>query len=137
MDLATELGDDNVPVDILITVDGSDGPFQNSTVNKDVPDNVRINFNIFQTDDSGVSSVSATMGATSSNSSSQSSSSDSGTSNSPGSNGSRNRANGSAKVHNINVTEPGVTHGNIQQKQDGYIRMLIRQAIIEYETSND
>ena len=136
MDLATKVEEDNIPVDLLITVDGSDGPLQNATVNKDVPENVRVNINFYQTDDSGVTSSSRSTGATSSNSYSQSSSSDSGTSNFPGSNGSRNRGTGNTEVHNINATGSGVTHGNIQQKQDGYIRMYIRQAIQNYQKNN-
>jgi RHS repeat-associated protein len=134
VDLATELQGENIPVDLLITVDGSDGPLQNSTVDKTIPENVNTNLNIYQTEDSGTSSSSATFGKTSSNSSSASSSSNSGTSNSPGSNGSPNNAANPNRttVINKNVTAPGTTHGNIQQKQMGTIQSTIDNRIKQY-----
>lgn len=99
VDLATELKDLNIPVNLLITVDASDGPLQNTTVNTSIPDNVLINLNVYQTTDSGSSSGS-----------------DGGTSNFPGSNGGPNTAIDSSKteVINKNVTSTSITHGTIQ-----------------------
>lgn len=135
MDLATQLGESGITVNTLVTVDGSDGPLQNSTVNTSVSDNVMGNLNVYQTNDSGASSSSASTGATSSGSSSGSSSSNSGTSNSPGSNGGPNKmANPNSKsvITNMNVTAPGVTHGNIQEKQQGAIQGYINNRIQNY-----
>jgi RHS repeat-associated protein len=131
VDFATALEELGVDVDLLITVDGSDGPLQNSTVNTTIPSNVSTNLNVYQTDDSGSSSSSRSTGATSSNSSSGSSSSNSGTSNSPGSNGGPNRAANSraTKVINRNVTAPGTTHGNIQSKEKEVINNTIKKHI--------
>jgi RHS repeat-associated protein len=120
VELANKLNEEGIVVDLMITVDASDGPAQNSTVNTEIPDNVKVNRNIYQTNDSGPSSSSRSSGATSSSSSnsSGSSSSDSGTSNSPGSNGGPNTAADPSKtrVSNYNVTGAGVTHGNIDEK---------------------
>jgi len=135
MDLATNLGEQGVTVNTIVTVDGSDGPLQNSTVNTTVSDNVMNNLNVYQTSDSGSSSTSASTGATSSNSSSGSSSSNSGTSNFPGSNGGPNNAtpgNQNKVIDNRNVTGPGVTHGNIQQKQQTPIQNHINDRIHNY-----
>jgi RHS repeat-associated protein len=117
VDLSEQLKEAGINVDLLVTVDGSDGPLQNTTVNTDIPDNVSENVNIYQTDDSGSSSLSRSTNATSSGSS-DSSNSDSGTSNSPGSNGGPNTAVDPSKtnVNNINKTGKGINHGNIQQK---------------------
>ncbi|RLD43126.1 MAG: hypothetical protein DRI86_10540 [Bacteroidetes bacterium] len=120
VELANKLNEEGIIVDLLITVDASDGPAQNSTVNTTIPDNVKVNRNIYQTSDSGPSSSSRSTGVTSSSSSnsSGSSSSDSGTSNSPGSNGGPNTAADPLKtrVSNYNVTSAGVTHGNVDEK---------------------
>jgi hypothetical protein len=133
-DLSAELDDVGIPVDLLVTVDGSDGPLQNTTVNKEISDNVGINFNIYQTDDSGTSSSSRSTGATSSGSSSNSSSSDSGTLNFPGSNGSPHTAKNKYRTHviNSNVSGNGVTHGNIQSKQQSTLQHVINNIITQY-----
>ena len=117
VELAEKLKGDGITVNLLITVDASDGPAQNSTVNTTIPDNVEFNRNIYQTEDSGVSSSSRSTGSSSSGSSG-SSSSNSGSSDSPGSNGGPNTAANSSKttVKNYNVTGNGVTHGNIDEK---------------------
>jgi hypothetical protein len=128
MDLATNLGKQGITVNTLVTVDGSDGPLQNSTVNTTVPDNVLNNLNIYQTNDSGSSSSSA-------KACSNCSRSDSGSSNSPGSNGGPNKTapgNPNTPVDNRNVTAPGVTHGNIQQKQQPAIQSHIQDRIHNY-----
>ena len=117
VELTAKLKEKGITVDLLITVDASDGPLQNSTVDTEVPDNVKVNRNIYQTDDSGTSGSSRSTGSSSSGTSG-SSSSDSGTSNSPGSNGGPNTAAdpSKTKVNNYNVTGNGTTHGNIDEK---------------------
>ncbi len=132
-DLSAKLGEMGIPVDLLITVDGSDGPMQNSTVNTEISDNVDTNLNIYQTDDSGVSATSRSTGVSTSNSSSNSSSSDSGTSNFPGSNGGPNSPKDKYRTHviNMNVSGPGVTHGNIQSKQQATIQHVINNHITQ------
>lgn len=90
-----------------------------------VPDNVMNNLNIYQTHDSGSSSSSAKL-------CSNCSQSDSGTSNSPGSNGGPNSptpGNQNKVIDNRNVTAPGVTHGNIQDKQRSTIQTHINDRI--------
>lgn len=133
VDLCHKLNGSKTPVSLLVTVDGSDGPAQNWTVNTKIPDNVVLNINYYQTSNSGSSSFSRSSGATSSNSSSQSSSSDSGTSNSPGSNGGPNKAVKTANVINRNVTASGTTHGNIQQKHQADIEKEINDCIKKYK----
>lgn len=138
VDLAGELQASNIPVSLLITVDGSDGPAQNWTVNTNIPDNVDTNINYYQTDHSGSSSSSRSSRASSSSSSSSqgssqsSSNSDSGSLNFPGSNGGPNTAVNSANVINRDVTASGTTHGNIQQKHQAEIEREIKDAIRNY-----
>lgn len=131
VDLSTQLKGLGVDVSLLITVDGSDGPLQNSTVNTTIPDNVNTNLNVYQTNDSGTSTSSRSTGASSSNSSSGSSSSNSGTLNFPGSNGGPNKAQNSSKTNviNKNVSATGTTHGNIQSKQKELINNTLQQTI--------
>lgn len=138
VDLAGELHASNIPVSLLITVDGSDGPAQNWTVNTNIPDNVDTNINYYQTDHSGSSSSSRSSRASSSSSSSSqgssqsSSNSDSGSLNFPGSNGGPNTAVNTANVINRDVTASGTTHGNIQQKHQTEIERAINEAIRNY-----
>jgi RHS repeat-associated protein len=120
VELAEKLKVDNITVNLLITVDATDGPLQNSTINKTIPDNVEVNQNIYQTNDSGTSSSSRSTDSSSGSSSSGSSgssSSNSGSSNSPGSNGGPNKAEDSSKtrVINNNMTGKKTTHGNIDE----------------------
>ena len=131
-DLSGSLEEAGIPVDLLVTVDGSDGLLQNTTVNKEVSGNVGTNLNIYQSDDSGTSSFSWSSGKSSG--SSGSSSSDSGTSNFPGSNGSPNTAKNSNRTNviNLNVSGPGVTHGNIQSRQQSTIQHAINNHITQY-----
>jgi RHS repeat-associated protein len=131
VDLATELKAQNCNVDLLVTVDGSDGPLMNSTVNTTIPSNVKKNVNVFQTERSGASSSSRSSGSSSgatssssgSNSSGSSNKSKSGSSNSPGSHGGPNKAANpkKTKVTNTNVSAPGTNHGNVQQKAKSII----------------
>lgn len=130
VDLAHTLHANNIPVSLLVTVDGSDGPAQNWTVNTSIPDNVNVNVNYYQTDDSGSSSLSRSGAAIFS--SSESSQSDSGSSNSPGSNGGPNSAVNTANVINRNVTANGTTHGNIQQKHQAEIEQYFDDYIRYY-----
>lgn len=86
-----------------------------------------------------VTSSSRSTGLLSSDSSSQSSSSDSGTSNFPGSNGGPNTAINSTKTNviNKNVSAPGVTHGNIQQKQLKSLEIKIISRIGSFRMRNE
>ncbi|WP_417558742.1 hypothetical protein [Mesoflavibacter zeaxanthinifaciens] len=138
VDLSESLNELGINVDLLVTVDGSDGPLQNATVNTDIPENVNTNLNVYQTDDSGSSSSSRSTGATSSGTSSGSSgssSSNSGSSNSPGSNGGPNTAvnPNRTSVVNRNVTGQGVNHGNIQQKAEKTINYYIENFIRTFQ----
>jgi RHS repeat-associated protein len=139
VDLTHSLNEAGINVDLLVTVDGSDGPLQNLTVNTTIPENVRTNLNIYQTSNSGASSSSRSTGSSSgttssssgSNSSGSSNRSNSGSSNSPGSRGGPNRAvnPNSTSVINRNISGPGVNHGNIQQKAESTIQPLINTRI--------
>ena len=141
VDLAHNLNESGISVDLLVTVDGSDGPLQNLTVNTTIPENVGTNLNVYQTSNSGASSSSrstgSSSGATSSSSSSGSNSSgssnrsNSGSSNSPGSRGGPNKAtnSNSTNVINKNMSGSGVNHGNIQQKAESVIQPLINTRI--------
>jgi RHS repeat-associated protein len=104
VELAEALKEGSKTVDLLITVDAADGPLQNITVNNEIPDNVKVNMNWYQTEPSGKSSKSG--------------SSDSGTFDSPGSSGGKNTASDPAKtkVINTDMTSTGANHGTIPQK---------------------
>ena len=140
VDLAEALNAASVPIDLLITVDGSDGPLQNITVNNTIPANVKTNLNVYQTSNSGASSASRVTGSTSgatskstsgSNSSGSSNKSKSGSSNSPGSSGGTNKASNSKKTNvvNKNVSGAGVNHGNVQQKASSIINPVINSTV--------
>jgi pimeloyl-ACP methyl ester carboxylesterase len=58
VELAEKLNELGIPVDLLVTIDASDGPLQQSTVNNEVPENVTLNENFYQDDNSGASSSS-------------------------------------------------------------------------------
>jgi hypothetical protein len=117
VDLCERLKSDGIIVDLLITVDGSDGPFQNYTVNTSIPDNVSRNVNWYQTNNSGLSSSSWSTNSTSSggSDSSSGSSSHSGSLNFPGSSGGPNTAQDAQKtvLDNVDLTSPLVNHANI------------------------
>ncbi len=137
VDLTESLNEAGINVDLLVTVDGSDGPLQNTTVNTDIPENVDTNLNVYQTSNSGASSSSRSTGASSSGTSSGSSgssSSNSGSSNSPGSSGGPNSAVNPSKTNvvNKNITGTGVNHGNVQQKAVNTIQPLINTRINNY-----
>lgn len=133
VDLTEALQELNCDVELLVTVDGSDGPLMNSTVNTTIPSNVKKNVNVYQTEDSGASSSSRSTGSTSGTSSSSSGSSNkskSGSSNSPGSNGGPNKAADSKKTNvvNRNITGAGTNHGNIQDKAKKIIQPELNRA---------
>ncbi|MEZ4772096.1 MAG: hypothetical protein R3D00_02860 [Bacteroidia bacterium] len=159
VDLTEKLNDLDIPVDLLITVDGSDGPMQNATVTTTIPENVSLNLNIFQNASSGTSIASSGSGSgtlsssassgesfslaasgsdsiigSSSGTSSGSSGSSSPSSNSPGSNGGPNQARNPNKttVMNRNLSAPDVTHGNIQQKARSIIKQTLVEGIFNY-----
>lgn len=113
VELAGKLKEKGIQVDLLITVDASDGFLGNSTVNSIIPDNVKVNLNIYQTDDSGASS-----GSQKSSDEPSSDGTSDGTSDSPGSNGGPNVAAdpSKTKVVNGNLTSKNITHGNIAGK---------------------
>ena len=113
VELSEKLKEQNIKVDLLVTIDASDGPMGNSTVNTEIPDNVKQNLNIYQEDDSGASSASQK-----STNKPSSDGTSSGTSDSPGSNGGPNTAANPSKtkVVNGNLTNQLVTHGNIDEK---------------------
>lgn len=114
-DNAKKLG---IPITALVTVDSNDGPGQGTTVNSTVPDNVNSALNVYQTQASGQSSSSqSSLGGTSE--------SQAGTSNSPGSHGYPATAGGRNRVQNVNATAPGVTHGNIQDRQRSTIMSFL------------
>ena len=105
----------------MVTVDASDGPLQNSTVDDEISDNVKTAVNFFQTGNSGESSGSQ-------NSDSKS---ESGTSNSPGSNGNAKYAKEfkKTKVRNYRVIDKNVTHGNIPEKAQPYVNKMIEEIL--------
>ncbi|MCJ0742829.1 RHS repeat domain-containing protein [Pedobacter montanisoli] len=126
VELSEALKKEGIDVNLLITVDASDGPLQNATVNTDIPNNVRENLNFFQTKDSGRSSGSQKSG------SENKKNSDSGTSNSPGSNGGRNKPKDSkmTKVNNQDKTGAGVNHGNIPDKVYKEVKKKIQNVLV-------
>jgi RHS repeat-associated protein len=125
VELAKALKDEGITVDLLVTVDASDGPLQNSTVDDVIPDNVKTAVNIYQTNHSGKSS-----GGQNSKSS-DGKKSNSGTSNSPGSNGNAKRAEDSKKtdVRNYRAVDDDITHGNIPEKAQPHVNKMIEQVM--------
>lgn len=125
VELSEALKKRKIEVNLLVTVDASDGPAQNSTVDTTIPDNVKENLNFYQTINSGKSSGSQK------SSGSNKGSSTSGTSNSPGSNGGPNEAESSkkTKVNNINKSGKGVNHGNIPDKVSEDVKKRIQQIL--------
>ncbi|WP_157501125.1 hypothetical protein [Lewinella sp. 4G2] len=124
MDLATKLGEAGISVDLVVTVDGEDG-LGGITMNTTVPDNVGENLNVYQRNgDGGSGGTTSSLGNSSSDSSSGTSRS-SGTSGSAGSGGTTNTGSGSTVVRNVDVSGPGVNHGNIQSKASSTINTTI------------
>lgn len=112
VELAEKLHKKHQSIELLFTVDATDGPFQNLTVQKKIPDNVRTNYNYYQTMNLGSSSASnfvlkSRKGL------------NVGSLNLPGSNGKPNKARNKEKtaVVNCNMTKrDGTYHTNIDEK---------------------
>jgi RHS repeat-associated protein len=127
VELSEALKEEGITVDLLVTVDASDGPLQNSSVNTIIPDNVKENQNFYQSNDSGRSSASQT----SSGSSKKNKSADSGTTNSPGSNGGPNKSSDSKKTKVRNHYKKGsdLEHGNIDEKVNKDVKKYIEKVL--------
>ncbi|HRP34223.1 MAG TPA: RHS repeat-associated core domain-containing protein, partial [Agriterribacter sp.] len=128
VELAAALKEEGITVDLLVTVDASDGPLQNSTVDDEIPDNVTTAVNIFQTGNSGESSSSQNSPKSGS---SKDSKSESGTSNSPGSNGNAKHAKDTKKtdVRNYRAVDKDITHGNIPDKAQPKVNKMIEEVL--------
>ncbi len=109
VELSHSLNANNIPVSLLVTVDGSDGPGQNLTVNTSIPPNVDTNVNYYQTKGSGI------LGQL------------------PGSSGGPNQSiQNVARVINRNVTADNTTHGNIQDQHQAEIENYFKEYINLY-----
>jgi hypothetical protein len=112
IELSKKLQKERKKVDILFTLDATDGPLQNFTVDKKIPENVAVNYNFYQTENLGTSSGSDFIFKKGSGSNSSSF-------DSPNSHG---RANvvinpTKTKVVNFNLTGiDGIFHSNIDEK---------------------
>jgi hypothetical protein len=128
VELSEALKKEGISVELLVTVDASDGPLQNSTVNDEIPDNVKTVVNIFQSNNSGESSGSQNSPKPGN---SKNSKSESGTSNSPGSNGDPKYAQNSKKtdVRNYRAVDKKISHGNIPDKAQAKILQMIEQLL--------
>ncbi len=125
VELAAALKEEGITVDFLVTVDASDGPLQNNTVNNEVSDNVSAAANIYQTNSSGKSSGSQN------SKSSKDKKADGGTSNSPGSRGNPKWAKDAKKtdVRNYRVVTKDITHGNIPERAQPYVSQMIENIL--------
>jgi RHS repeat-associated protein len=128
VELAAALKEEGIIVDLLVTVDASDGPLQNSTVDDEIPDNVTTAVNIFQTDNSGESSSSQNSPKSGS---SKDSKSDGATLNSPGSNGNVKYAKDPQKtdVRNYRAVDKNISHGNIPDKAQPKVSKMISEVL--------
>ena len=128
VELAESLKKEGIAVDLLVTVDASDGPAQNATVNDVIPDNVKNAINFFQNDKSGLPSGSQHGNQSSKKGGKSSKENSGGSANSPGSRGGTKKAADSKKtdVRNYDVSGDGVNHGNIDEKTENLINRLIR-----------
>ena len=145
IELAEKLKADGIIVDLLVTVDATDGPLRNTTVSSEIPDNVTTNINLYQTDNDGSSSSSHFTGSSSeksgsgsSGSSNGSSNSDSGSSDFPGSHGNSNTAKDPSKTKVINkdLSSPNVNHGNISAISQNPISRIINRILGTGENKN-
>jgi hypothetical protein len=133
VELTEALAKEGIAVDLLVTVDASDGTLNNATVNDEIPDNVGVAVNFFQKSKSGLSSGSQNSGSgnkpgsspSSSDNSSSNDRSSGGSSNLPGSHGDKKKAADSSKTLLYNHDMTGkVTHGNIDEK--------VREQVMDY-----
>jgi RHS repeat-associated protein len=128
VELANALKKEGISVDLLITVDASDGPLQNSTVDDEIPDNVKDAVNIYQTNNSQESSGSQSIPKSGS---SEGKKAESGTMNSPGSNGNAKSAKDPKKtdVRNYRAVDRKITHGNIPDKAQPKVNKMIEEVL--------
>jgi RHS repeat-associated protein len=141
VELAEALEKEGITVDLLVTVDATDGPAQNITINDEIPGNVISAVNFYQFGNSGKSSGShrsnglskkASSGSDCSGSSvKKGSGSRSGSSNSPGSSGGikYSRKGKKTVVNNYRVVDEDVNHGNIDEKTLPVILDMIKQLL--------
>ncbi|MCX6207054.1 MAG: RHS repeat-associated core domain-containing protein [Bacteroidetes bacterium] len=125
VELAESLKEMKINVDLLITVDASDGPLGNNTVDNLIPDNVTDAVNIFQENRSGKSSGGQNSGSL------DGKKSDGGSSNSPGSSGNGKGAEDSKKTNlkNYRVVDKNVTHGNIPAKAQPVVNKMLEDKL--------
>ena len=112
IELSKKLKKDRKKVDVLFTLDATDGPLQNFTVDKKIPENVGVNYNFYQTENLGTSSGSDFIFRKGSGFNSSSF-------DSPNSHGRANVVNKplKTKVVNFNLTGvDGIFHSNIDEK---------------------
>lgn len=112
VELAEKLHRKGKKIELLFTVDATDGPFQNLTVQTKIPDNVRTNYNYYQTMNLGSSSASNFVLKSKKGL-------NVGSLNLPGSNGKPNKARNKEKTNvvNCNMTKrDGTYHTNIDEK---------------------
>ena len=112
IELSKKLQKDRKKVDVLFTLDATDGPLQNFTVDKKIPENVGVNYNFYQTENLGTSSGSDFIFRKGSGFNSSSF-------DSPNSHGRANVVNNplKTKVVNFNLTGvDGIFHSNIDEK---------------------
>ena len=112
IELSKKLQKDRKKVDVLFTLDATDGPLQNFTVDKKIPENVGVNYNFYQTENLGTSSGSDFIFRKGSGFNSSSF-------DSPNSHGRANVVNKplKTKVVNFNLTGvDGIFHSNIDEK---------------------
>lgn len=115
VELAEQLAEQGIEVDVLITVDAADSKLGGSTVNNTVPDNVGLNVNYYQTNPSG-----------------DSSGKDGGSLNLPGSRGNLNKEANPQKTTVININVPNTTHGDIDED----VKENVKRIVIEKDKKN-
>ena len=112
IELSKRLAKKRQKVDLLFTLDATDGPLQNFTVDKKIPENVKLNYNFYQTENLGTSSGSDFIFR-------KGSGSDASSFDSPNSHGRANLVINSEKtsVINQNLTGiGGIFHSNLDEK---------------------
>jgi len=129
--LAESVKKSGITINLLVTIDSSDGPLRGITVDTSIPDNVETAVNFFQTVASG--NISKYLPRNGDNNNSSEDSSTDGTSNSPGSRGFPITSEGKAKIKNTVIQGESVTHGNIQTKAQKIIETTINKAIDNYD----
>ena len=128
VELAQSLKKEGIEVDLLVTVDASDGPIGNVTVNDVIPDNVKNAVNFFQNNKSGLPSGSQHGNESSKKGGKSLKKGTGGSSDSPGSHGGTKEAANSDKtdIRNYDVSGQEVNHGNVDDKTEYIINWLIK-----------